>query len=108
MVAEGTTLYPLTGLRGTQGSFTSRIARIYGHMRGNPTPTFSIGALIVAEKLDSTKVLSSISRPPVVFFAIGECLIAQYPDGTSAYAMPVRFPSATSNVLRFDPSRLAL
>ena len=35
-------------------------------------------------------------------------VVAQYPDGTSAYAMPVRFPSATSNVLRFDPSRLAL
>jgi transposase len=29
-------------------------------------------------------------------------------DGTSAYAMPVRFPSAINNVLRFDPSRLAL
>ena len=28
--------------------------------------TFSIGALILAEKLDSTKVLSSIFRPPVV------------------------------------------
>src|SRR5580704_9284230 len=38
--------------------------------------TFSIGALILAEKLDSTKVLSSISRPPVVVFVIDECLIS--------------------------------
>jgi hypothetical protein len=35
-------------------------------------------------------------------------VVAQYPDGTSAYAMPVRFPSAISSVFRLDPSRLAL
>jgi hypothetical protein len=35
-------------------------------------------------------------------------VVAQFIDGTSAYAMPVRFPSVNSNVLRFDPSRLAL
>lgn len=29
-------------------------------------------------------------------------------NGISAYAMPVRFPSANSSVLRLDPSRLAL
>src|ERR1700756_4263341 len=34
--------------------------------------TFSIGALILAEKLDSTKVLSSICRPPIVFFMIND------------------------------------
>src|ERR1700722_5457316 len=34
--------------------------------------TFSIGALILAEKLDSTKVLSSICRPPIVFLVIDE------------------------------------
>ena len=65
-----------------------------------------MGAWIVAEKLDFTSVLSSIfvsSGTPIT----GEAP-ARSPDGTSAYAMPVRFPSANSNVLRFDPSRLAL
>src|ERR1700686_2368356 len=34
--------------------------------------TFSIGALILAEKLDSTKVMSSIFRSPIVLFMIDE------------------------------------
>src|ERR1700722_7457205 len=68
--------------------------------------TSSMGALSVAEKRDFTSVLS-------FRFVSSETPIAREvpprsADGTSAYAMPVRFPSANSNVRRFDPSRLAL
>jgi hypothetical protein len=68
--------------------------------------TFSIGAWIVAEKLEFTRVRFSItvsSGTPIT-----PEVSPRTADGTSASAMPVRFPSAKSNVLRFDPSRLAL
>src|SRR5581483_11750584 len=68
--------------------------------------TCSMGAWIVAEKLDFTSVLFSI------FVSPGTPITREAPscssDGTSANAMPVRFPSANSNVFQFDPSRLAL
>ena len=38
---------------------------------------------------------------------VQKCRYASF-DGNSAYAMPVRFPSATSSVFLFDPSRPAL
>src|SRR6266481_5071048 len=81
---------------------------------GWPSPVFFVGRERMSYLVETW--VGGFTRPDLTFWGDAIFVVIEGNVGTlgycaagnSAYAMPVRLPTANSNMRRFDPSRLAL